>query len=214
MKRLDCQQTRRDYSETRLLLSDMPDDPIVQFVQWYQEAVRSGNPEPNAMVLSTVDALNQPDSRVVLLKEIDDDGFVFFTHYASTKGQQLEQNAHVALNFYWHEVCHQVRIRGIAQRISYERSAAYFATRSRESQCAVYAAVQSTQLNESALDEDMADAIKHFENQAIPCPTFWGGYCVKPVSVEFFQGRRGRLHDRMCYTKNAKGDWLIQRLSP
>ncbi|NNM59742.1 MAG: pyridoxamine 5'-phosphate oxidase [Legionellales bacterium] len=211
---MNCQQMRRDYSDSRLLLGEMPSDPIVLFIQWYQEAVLVGNNEPNAMVLSTIDESDMPDSRVVLLKEIDDVGFVFFTNYESAKAHQIKHNPHVALNFYWQESVHQVRIRGQAHPISSARSAAYFATRSRESQCAVYASKQSMSLSERELDQRMQEVKEHFGNDSISCPPFWGGYCVEPMTMEFFHGRQARLHDRIRYRRTEQGAWLIERLAP
>ncbi len=214
MSRLSCRQARGGFNRSRLLLSDMHSDPITQFIQWYQEAELAGNTEPNAMLLSTVDHLDMPDSRVVLLKEIDETGFVFYTHYESSKAHQLKHNPHAALNFYWQETTHQVRIRGQAHRISSERSAAYFATRDRESQCAVYASSPTTSLDESKLDERLQEVSERFGDSPIPCPAFWGGYCVEPMTMEFFHGRQGRLHDRIRYRRVAQGAWVYERVGP
>lgn len=214
MNRLNCQQTRHHYQGKRLLIKDMLPDPIEQFISWYQNIEQSGYNEVNAMVLSTVDREGMPDSRVVLLKEIDDTGFVFYTNYNSEKGQQLARHPKVALNFYWPQTTQQVRIRGLISHISAKRSAAYFATRDRDSQLAVYASQQSQVTTEKQFEQRLKEVTAHFANQDIPCPAFWGGYCVEPLVMEFFQGQAGRLHDRIRYTKERNGQWLLERLDP
>ncbi|MFN7096834.1 MAG: pyridoxamine 5'-phosphate oxidase [Gammaproteobacteria bacterium] len=214
MSRLDCQYTRRHYDGHRLLLSDVLSDPIEQFIAWYRTVEQTGYPDLNAMVLSTVDEHDCPDSRVVLLKEIDEVGFVFYTNYDSEKAQQLQHQPQAALNFYWPTLTRQVRIRGQVTRISAMRSAAYFASRDRASQLAVYASQQSKVTTETELDIRLGEVTMQFANHTIPCPAFWGGYCVEPFSIEFFQGQAGRLHDRIRYQKQANGNWLLERLNP
>jgi pyridoxamine 5'-phosphate oxidase len=214
MNRLNCQQTRRHYEGNRLLIENMLPDPIEQFIRWYHDIEQSGYADANAMVLSTVDKQGMPDSRVVLLKEIDDDGFVFYTNYNSEKGQQLARHPKAALNFYWPQLTRQVRIRGLVSHISAKRSAAYFATRDRASQLAVYISKQSQVVTEAELTQRLQEVTAHFANQDIPCPAFWGGYCLEPMAIEFFQGRAGRMHDRIRYSKQTNGDWILECLAP
>lgn len=214
MKRLNCQQTRRHYEGKRLSITEMLPDPVEQFIQWYREIEHDNYPDTNAMVLSTVDKEGMPDSRVVLLKEIDDNGFVFYTNYNSEKGQQLARHPKAALNFYWPQPTRQVRIRGNVSHLSAKRSAAYFASRDRISQLSVYASEQSKAIMENELEQHLQEANARFVNQDIPCPAFWGGYCIEPICIEFFQGQSGRLHDRIRYTKQPSGSWFIERLSP
>ncbi len=210
---LDCQHMRREYGDLHLRLDDVLADPIQQFIRWYHAAIAAGHEEANAMTLATVDADMQPNVRIVLLKEIDDAGFVFYTNYESAKGHELTDNPAAALNFYWPELSRQVRIRGVAKRIPHKRAAAYFATRSRDSQLSVYAYHQSSVITEGALTEKLAEMAERFGDNPIPCPDFWGGYCVEPRSIEFFQGRNGRAHDRVLY-KLHEEHWLLEKLAP
>lgn len=210
---LDCYQAKREYGNRHLTIKDIATDPILQFVTWYHEAVAAQTAEPNVMVLSTVDTHMQPDSRVVLLKEVDDTGFIFYSHYESAKGQQLQQNPLAALNFYWPELSRQVRVRGQVEILPATQSAAYFASRNRDSQLAVYACQQSSVIAENTFNQRLAEVNKQFESSNIPCPPYWGGYRVLPLEVEFWQGRDNRHHDRLCYRLQDKA-WVLERLAP
>jgi pyridoxamine 5'-phosphate oxidase len=213
MTLLNCHDLRREYGELSLQLQDITIEPLQQFVRWYQDAVAAGNQEPHAMVLATVDATLQPDARVVLLKEVDESGFIFYTHYDSPKAQQLNNNPLAALTFYWPELTRQVRVHGYAKRITTARSAAYFASRSRDSQLAVYASPQSTTILEGTLVQKLEEVRHHFEGKSIPCPPNWGGFCIYPTVIEFFQGRNGRLHDRIRYSLREDA-WIVEKLAP
>jgi len=204
---------RENYSKAELLEYLVDENPIQQFRKWFTEAINSNLAEPNAMTLSTTDGL-QPDSRVVLLKQIDDDGFVFFTNYYSHKGQQIEKNNLVAINFLWLELERQVRISGIAEKISEKQSADYFYSRPVGSQLGAIVSNQSSEIDSRAtLEEKMKDAIEYYKTNPIVKPENWGGYLVKPSQIEFWQGRSSRLHDRICYKKEADV-WTIKRLEP
>ncbi len=210
---LDCQQLRREYGELTLSLNEVNPDPLQQFVKWFHEAIAAGNKEPQSMVLATVDDKMQPDARIVLLKEVDESGFVFYTHYDSPKGKQLIDNPLAALTFYWPELTRQVRIQGYAKKVSPTRSAAYFASRSRESQLAVYACQQSSTIIEGSLVSKLDEVTLRFQGKDIACPNSWGGFCIYPTAMEFFQGRNGRLHDRVLYSL-CEDAWVLEKLAP
>jgi len=203
---------RREYGQHELLASSLPDDPMILFHAWFTEELNLAVDDPTAMVLATVDASGHPDSRVVLLKEITNNQFVFFTNYASTKAQQLKHQAYAALNFYWPQLARQVRIRGRVAKVSAEQSDAYFATRPRASQCSALVSKQSHVL---ASREDLEKKVETLVNsgQEIARPHDWGGYALSPHEFEFWQGRDNRLHDRIQYT--LKGiQWSHLRLAP
>lgn len=207
-------QTREEYGNTALLESELCPDPFEQFKVWYDQHAQTEPNTHNAMVLSTVDEHNHPDSRVVLLKELKDGQFVFYTQYTSNKGQQMAGNAFVALNFYWSYQARQVRVRGQVLRLNTIQSDEYFHTRPRESQLASIASHQSTPiLDRDTLEAMYQDAVTEYHNQMIPRPEFWGGYAVVPSQIEFWQGRDNRLHDRIIYTRYEE-QWQIQRLAP
>ncbi len=194
---------------------DLNANPIAQFEQWFQQTVASGIPEPNAMSLATVGHDGQPSLRTVLLKIFDQQGFVFFTNYASRKAQDMEQNAKVALLFPWVALGRQVKIIGSAVRIPLAESASYFATRPRGSQIGAWSSPQSEVINTRSLLEAKFDEMKRkFAKGQIPLPSFWGGYRVAPQLIEFWQGRENRLHDRFQYTRTVGGEWRIERLAP
>lgn len=204
---------RREYSLSELLETDMPADPFEQFHKWFRHAIRAEVPEPNAMCLSTVDG-NKPDSRIVLLKGIEKDGFVFYTNYTSTKGRQIEANPHVHLNFVWYELERQVRIAGTAYKVDPAESDAYFHSRPFESRVGAWVSRQSEELqSRDQLLEAMQHSLREMENQEIKRPQHWGGFRVIPERFEFWQGRPGRLHDRLCY-KLKNGEWKLSRLYP
>ncbi len=207
-------QTREEYGAVALLEEAMHPDPFEQFKVWFDQNAQSDPKTCNAMVLSTVDLLDHPDSRVVLLKELMAGEFVFYSHYTSEKGLQMASNPKVALNFYWSHQSRQVRIRGLVHRLSAEDSDEYFYSRPRESQLSGIASLQSTVIASRAeLDAAYLRVCAEYSDKDIVRPESWGGYAVVPSQIEFWQGRDSRLHDRICYTKN--GDhWQMQRLAP
>ena len=213
-KSLDLAQLRRDYKQAELLENSIHADPLQQFKDWFQEALEAEVLEPNAMCLSTV--LDQkPHSRVVLLKGLESNGFVFFTNYDSHKGQQLLQNPNVALNFLWLELERQVRINGKATPISAQDSDAYFYSRPFESQVGAIVSQQSHVLvSREELEQAMSLALQTYSPETIKRPEHWGGYLVVPESIEFWQGRSSRLHDRLHYELQSDQSWKISRLSP
>lgn len=211
---LNLYDMRRDYKKAELDESHVDASPFVQFEKWFSEALQSEVLEPNAMQLATADAQGFPDLRAVLLKIFDEKGFVFFTNYNSVKARQIADNAQVAAGFLWLELERQVRIRGRCEKISVAESAAYFMKRSRGSQLGAWVSDQSTVLTSRKALSMMLEKMKEkFREGEIPLPDFWGGYRIIPQSVEFWQGRESRLHDRILYTKTPQG-WQISRLAP
>ncbi|PTN09224.1 pyridoxamine 5'-phosphate oxidase [Mangrovibacterium marinum] len=203
---------RKNYRHDFLDESKLTGHPLQLFQRWLDEAIQHEE-EPTAMTLSTV-VDGQPDSRIVLLKQADEAGLVFFTNYHSHKGAQLEQNNQVAVNFFWPRLERQVRVKGRVEKLPDSRSAEYFKSRPRDSQLGAWASPQSREISSrEELDERFAQFDKHFENLEIEKPPHWGGYLVKPAVVEFWQGRPNRLHDRFCYKLEAK-QWTVQRLAP
>lgn len=197
--------------------SALNSDPIKQFESWYAETCETDIPESSAMILATVDAQWQPWQRTVLLKLFDNNGFVFFTNYGSRKAEHIEANNKVSLLFPWHPLGRQVKITGIAEKISTKDSLKYFLSRPRGSQIGAWASHQSKVVKNRALLDGMFDEIKNkFNHGDIPLPSFWGGYCVKPETMEFWQARDSRLHDRFIYSKDNLGNWLPEpeRLAP
>lgn len=195
--------------------SELDPDPVRQFEQWYQAAIATGIPEPNAMSLCTVDAQGQPFVRTVLMKLYDHRGFVFFTNFESRKAQQIAINPRVAVLFPWVALARQVHITGHAERISSAESFAYFTTRPRGSQIGAWSSPQSRVItSRSLLESKVAEMKQRFANGEIPLPDFWGGYRIVPQAIEVWQGRESRLHDRFIYTRQASGDWRIERLAP
>jgi pyridoxamine 5'-phosphate oxidase len=192
---------------------DLDPDPIGQFAAWFAAAEREA-PLPEAMTLATVDADGEPDARMVLLKGVDAEGFRFFTNYESAKGAQLNAGAGAALVVYWRELDRQVRVRGTVERLGSAESDAYFATRARDSQLGAWASRQSRPLESRAhLDDRVHEAEARFTEREVPRPAFWGGYLVRPRTIEFWQGQVGRLHDRFLYSRAGEG-WRIDRLAP
>ncbi|WP_326600599.1 pyridoxamine 5'-phosphate oxidase [Streptomyces sp. NBC_01803] len=190
-------------------------DPFEQFEQWFAHAAESGLHEPNAMVLSTADPTARPSSRTVLLKQFDRRGFVFFTNYGSRKGREIDANPHVSLLFPWHGVARQVIVAGTAERTGRDETAAYFRTRPHGSQLGAWASEQSSKVASRAqLDQLYAELAERYpESEDVPAPPRWGGYRVVPETVEFWQGRENRLHDRLRYVRQGKG-WIVERLCP
>ncbi len=206
---------RREYASRSLSEADTDPDPIMQFRVWFDEALRSEVFDVNAMSLATASTAGEPSARIVLLKGVDEQGFVFFTHYDSAKGRDLARNPRAALLFYWAELERQVRIVGTVARVPREASEAYFATRPVESQWAAWSARQSSELATRAeLERQFGEIKQRFANQPVPCPPDWGGFRVAPERIEFWQGRPSRLHDRLLYTKQHDGSWSRVRLAP
>jgi pyridoxamine 5'-phosphate oxidase len=187
--------------------------PFDQFDAWFDAAVAAGLPEPNAMALATSTQTGAPSVRMVLLKEHDERGFVFFTNYGSRKGRELEHNTHAALLFFWATLQRQIRIEGTVERVTREESADYFRTRPRGAQVGAWASVQSEVVGRTDLEARVKEIDAEYEGREVPVPPFWGGFRVKPARFEFWQGRAHRLHDRLRYVKDAAG-WRIERLAP
>ena len=205
---------RQHYTKGGLEEHQIPDSPFTLFNEWFKQAGELGVLEPNAMVLSTVSADNKPSSRVVLLKGIEDEGFIFYTNYESRKGKELEFNPYISILFFWPEAERQIRIEGKVSKISTESSKEYFVSRPRESQLGAWASAQSSIIQgRHSIEESYQQCLAQYEGKDIPLPDFWGGYIIHPSSFEFWQGRPSRLHDRMKYTKE-QDSWLIVRLSP
>lgn len=193
---------------------DLNPDPIVQSKVWLQQAIDAQVTEPNAMTLATVDATGQPSSRTVLLKGIDERGFSFFTNYESRKGRELAANPKASLTIFWAGLERQVNIRGNVSKLSRQESEAYFAVRPPGSQLGAWVSRQSTEVaSREALEGRLKEVEAEFSGKVVPTPSYWGGYVLEPVEVEFWQGRPNRLHDRLRYARE-NGVWRIARLSP
>ena len=204
---------RLDYQKNQGLdLSNLIKNPFEQFRLWFGFAVEADAFHANAMVLSTVHD-NSPSSRVVLLKEMDEKGFVFFTNYTSAKSKEIDANKNAALLFFWKELERQIRIEGVLEKVSEENSNEYFKTRPRESQIGAWASPQSTTITRAELEKRVEEFTKKFEGQEVPRPDFWGGFRLVPTRFEFWQGRAGRLHDRFVY-ENKNGVWEIVQIAP
>lgn len=204
---------RKNYEQFQLDEKDLPSHPFALFRVWLTDAIKNRQDEPTAMTLSTCTG-GQPDSRMVLLKELNQKGFVFYTNYNSAKGLQVEVNNQVALNFFWSLFERQVRVKGVAGKVDEEQSTDYFHSRPRESQLGAWASEQSSELkNRGELESRFSYYRNYFEGREITKPGHWGGYLVKPTQIEFWQGRANRLHDRIRYTL-SEDQWLISRLAP
>ena len=189
-------------------------NPVKQFRRWFDDAIASGMKLPEAMTLATATREGKPSARVVLLKEVDDKGFVFYTNYQSAKARDLDTNPQAALVFYWPQFDRQVRVEGTVQRTSPEESQAYFATRPRESQIGAWASPQSEVIaGRDVLESRVAELERLYCDREVDCPEHWGGYRLNPDRIEFWKGRLGRLHDRIVYQRQGEG-WMISRLAP
>ena len=215
MSELNIQDIRRKYPRHSLDVKDVDPDPFKQFQIWFQEAIESKVPEPNAMNLATVGADGKPNSRVVLLKDFGADYFSFYTNHESNKGKEIEANPNISVNFFWIELERQVRIDGIAEKLSREEAEKYFQVRPYMSKIGAHASNQSEVVeSRDYLDKKFKSLLEKFpEGEDVPMPDYWGGYKVTPNFFEFWQGRRSRLHDRITYTLHDS-NWDIKRLSP
>jgi pyridoxamine 5'-phosphate oxidase len=206
---------RRDYSQKKLTEDLVAPHPVTQFDQWWNEAMHAKIDEVNAMTLATASADGFPSARIVLLKDCSERGFTFFTNYESYKGKQLEENPKACLVFFWKELERQVRITGLVEKITEQESDAYFKSRPEASRIGAWTSPQSQAIeNRHWLDNRFNEMVQKLEGTDIQRPAYWGGYIVKPVIIEFWQGRPGRLHDRLQYTLLDNGGWKIERLAP
>lgn len=210
----DIAKIRRDYKLTTLDESSLFENPFELFSLWMKEAIKIGILDPSAMILATSNKKNIPSVRTVLLKEIESDGFVFFTNYNSRKAKDLIENKNASSLFLWKELERQIRITGIVKKISKEQSENYFRTRPYESKLGAWASMQSSQIPDRKFLENKFEYYKSkFSDEEVPLPPFWGGYKLFPLYFEFWQGRENRLHDRIVYEKK-KNFWKIKRLAP
>lgn len=206
---------RRDYALAGLAEKDLARDPFRQFEKWFQEAEGAKIHEPNAMILATAGRDGRPSARTILLKGLDGRGFVFFTHYESRKGRELDANPRGSLVFPWIALERQVIVEGPVARIAQEESESYFHSRPRASQLAAWASQQSSVISGRAVLEESVKVLdKKYAGQPVPLPPFWGGFRLMPETVEFWQGRRSRLHDRLRYRRSKDGSWTVERLAP
>ncbi len=211
----DIADMRKHYTKGVLTEDSVLNNPIDQFKSWFKETAIGEVVEPNAMIIATVDKDNIPSARTVLLKEIDPEGFLFYTNYSSDKAKDISVNPNVSLVFLWKEIERQVRITGVAEKITTSRSEEYFHKRPKGSQIGAWVSPQSSVIeNRNVLEERLKEVeSKYKDEEILPLPDFWGGYIVKPTAIEFWQGRPSRLHDRLRY-KLEDGNWKIERLAP
>jgi pyridoxamine 5'-phosphate oxidase len=213
---LSLADLREEYRRGALDEVNCDPNPIEQFRRWMQEARAAQLKEPNAMTLSTATADGRPSGRIVLLKELLPDGFVFYTNYTSRKGSEIEANPHVSLTFYWAELERQVRVEGQITKVSRDKSEAYFRGRPKGSRLGALASHQSEILPGRKPLEARLEELqwKYADSDDVPAPDWWGGYCVRPEAIEFWQGRENRLHDRLLYRRTNGNNWAVERLSP
>lgn len=211
---LNIAALRHDYVAHGLRRADLDPDPIKQFAKWFGEAAAAEIRDVNAMSLATIESDGGPDLRIVLLKAISDRGFVFFTNYSSAKGRQLEANPRAALTLFWAQLERQIRVRGTVEKTSRQESEEYFRSRPLGSQLGAWASAQSEAIaNRDALEARLAEVTQQFISRDVPLPDYWGGYRLFPHTIEFWQGRANRMHDRFRYTREG-ANWRIERLSP
>ena len=212
---LKLDEFRREYTQGGLDRADLAENPLVQFKLWMEQTIKSNIPDPNAMTVATVGADGQPSQRIVLLKHLDEKGFVFYTNLNSRKAQELKQNPKISLHFPWHFLERQVKVCGTVEPLSVAEVFKYFVTRPRESQLGAWASQQSRPISSRAILMQQFEAMKNkFSKGDIPLPDFWGGYRVKPHQIEFWRGGEHRLHDRFQYNLQADGHWSLERLEP
>lgn len=213
---MDLSQFRREYLKGGLSRADLKDDPVLQFSGWFEQARKTEIADPTAMVLATVGSSGRPSQRTVLLKYFDQQGFVFFTNFESRKALEIKGNRQVSLLFVWLELERQVMINGVASKISVAESAKYFMSRPKESQMAAWVSSQSHPLtSKQILMQKFQEMKTKIGEGKVPLPSFWGGYRVEPLEIEFWQGGQNRLHDRFLYKKDEGADgWIINRLAP
>lgn len=206
---------RREYDKLSLDLESVDNDPVMAFKNWFADALATGSPDVNAFVLSTVGENNRPSSRVVLIKEITEKGLVFFTNYLSKKGHEIANNPYVSANFFWPQLERQIRIEGIVSKISEEASTEYFQSRPKDSQAGAIVSPQSAEIPDKVeMQKQMEQLISSSGDAPLTKPDHWGGYLIRLTYMELWQGRPGRLHDRICYEQQDDGQWRKFRLAP
>ena len=209
------QSNRRDFQNEELDERSAPDSPFKLFEHWFEEMLKSEILDPYAFTLATSGADGQPSARVLYMRDMSQDGLVFFTNYSSDKGQDLAENAKCCANFFWAELARQVRFEGVAMKLEEEKSDTYFNSRPRASRIGAWASDQSSELiSRAELEDKVKKLTEDYEGQEVERPPFWGGYIIKPVAIEFWQGRPSRLHDRLRYTLSEGDRWNLNRLSP
>lgn len=213
---MDLSAFRRDYLRGGLSRTDLEKDPMVQFTKWFEQAQQTDISDSTAMTLATVNSKGQPSQRTVLLKYYDENGFVFFTNFSSRKAGEMKDNQQVSIIFVWLDLERQIIINGSAEKISAAESAKYFLSRPKESQMAAWVSSQSHPVSSrQMLLQKFQEMKTKIGEGKVPLPSFWGGYRVNPIEIEFWQGRKNRLHDRFLYTKNSERDvWSHERLAP
>jgi pyridoxamine 5'-phosphate oxidase len=215
MDKLVINDLRREYTLAGLRRKDLDRDPMAQFAKWFQQALAAKLPEANAMTLATADKQGRPSARIVLLKTVDERGFIFYTNYESRKGRELEWNPNAALLFYWPELERQVSVAGTVGKIPRDESVKYFSSRPKGSRLAALVSNQSEPIpDRGLLEKRMAAMFAKFPGEDVPTPESWGGYCLAPHRMEFWQGRPSRLHDRFEYLRLLDNTWQIERLAP
>ena len=211
----DLSHYRKDYSLSSIKKEDLPKDPLILFEKWFEQAERKKVNEPNAMTLSTIDPNGHPRSRVVLLKSYSFNGFLFFTNYNSIKGQSILKDNRVCLSFFWKPLQQQIIIQGTAEKTEKSVSERYFSNRPQLSKIAAMASRQSEKLiSRKELNDRFSEIKRKYKNKEITCPDYWGGFLVRPTRIEFWQGRKNRMHDRIEYLFLKEGTWMLSHLSP